>query len=131
MAICVLLSVPSVCPCGCRPDVNPKQLNERTRSCPHDVKAWVDFVVLQDDVGSLARGGGVSVTATVEKKLSILQRALEYNPDSNELLQMYLKEAARIWEYVAAIRQYQYHRSADIGLDSYTCTDIGSYTLQT
>jgi hypothetical protein len=57
-----------------------RELNQQTRERPHDVKKWLEFVAFQDEMVDL--GKKQSRTQLVDKKLSILERALDDNPDS-------------------------------------------------
>ncbi|CAD5323371.1 unnamed protein product [Arabidopsis thaliana] len=67
-----------------------REFNRVTRERPHDAKAWLAFADFQDKVSSMQSQKGVRLQ-TLEKKISILEKAFELNPDSEELLLALLK----------------------------------------
>ncbi|KAH0927048.1 hypothetical protein HID58_019304 [Brassica napus] len=67
-----------------------REFNRQTRERPHDEKAWLAFADFQDKVSSMQSQKGVRLQ-TLEKKISILEKAFELNPDSEELLLALLK----------------------------------------
>lgn len=67
-----------------------REFNRQTREHPHDEKAWLAFADFQDKVSSMQSQKGVRLQ-TLEKKISILEKAFELNPDSEELLLALLK----------------------------------------
>ncbi|EOA29757.1 hypothetical protein CARUB_v10012846mg [Capsella rubella] len=67
-----------------------REFNKMTRERPHDEKAWLAFANFQDKVSSMQSQKGVRLQ-TLEKKISILEKAFELNPDSEELLLALLK----------------------------------------
>lgn len=67
-----------------------REFNRQTRERPHDEKAWLAFADFQDKVSSVQSQKGVRLQ-TLEKKISILEKAFELNPDSEELLLALLK----------------------------------------
>ncbi|ESQ48150.1 hypothetical protein EUTSA_v10019937mg [Eutrema salsugineum] len=67
-----------------------REFNRLTRERPHDEKAWLAFAEFQDKVSSMQPQKGVRLQ-TLEKKISILEKAFELNPDSEELLLALLK----------------------------------------
>ncbi|CAH2053448.1 unnamed protein product [Thlaspi arvense] len=67
-----------------------REFNRLTRERPHDEKAWLAFADFQDKVSSMQSQKGVRLQ-TLEKKISILEKAFELNPDSEELLLALLK----------------------------------------
>ncbi|CAM8981084.1 unnamed protein product [Rhodiola kirilowii] len=62
-----------------------KEFNIKTREHPHDVQAWLDFAEFQDKVASMQPQKGARLQ-TLEKKISILEKAVELNPENEELL---------------------------------------------
>ncbi|KAL6962786.1 hypothetical protein U1Q18_037745 [Sarracenia purpurea var. burkii] len=62
-----------------------KEFNKMTREHPHDEKAWLAFADFQDKVASMQPQKGARLQ-TLEKKISILEKATELNPDNEELL---------------------------------------------
>ncbi|CAN8258973.1 unnamed protein product [Cochlearia groenlandica] len=67
-----------------------REFNRMTRERPHDEKEWLAFADFQDKVSSMQSQKGVRLQ-TLEKKISILEKAFELNPDSEELLLALLK----------------------------------------
>ncbi|KAK9028148.1 hypothetical protein V6N11_067960 [Hibiscus sabdariffa] len=68
-----------------------REFNKLTREHPHDEKAWLAFAEFQDKVASMQRQKGVRLQ-TLEKKISILEKATELNPDNEQIL-LYLMRA--------------------------------------
>ncbi|KAJ8554076.1 hypothetical protein K7X08_024754 [Anisodus acutangulus] len=62
-----------------------KEFNRMTRERPHDVQIWLAFAQFQDTVASMQPQKGARLQ-TLEKKISILEKATELNPDSEDLL---------------------------------------------
>ncbi|CAH8284569.1 unnamed protein product [Eruca vesicaria subsp. sativa] len=77
-----------------------REFNRQTRERPHDEKAWLAFAEFQDKVSSMQSQKGVRLQ-TLEKKISILEKAVELNPDSEEVL-------------LALLRAYRSRDSADV-----------------
>ncbi|XP_062221847.1 uncharacterized protein LOC133921113 isoform X2 [Phragmites australis] len=67
-----------------------KEFNKMTREHPHDVKVWLAFAQFQDKVASTQPQKAARLQ-TAERKISILERAVELNPDNEELLLCLLK----------------------------------------
>nr|XP_008112882.1 PREDICTED: protein NRDE2 homolog [Anolis carolinensis] len=91
--------------------------NRMVRENPRDVKAWMDFVSFQDE---LMRGPSCftmtegewetrkkSLKLVLEKKLAILERAIENNPNSVDLKLARLKLCMEFWEPSAVIKEWQ------------------------
>nr|GMD92263.1 protein NRDE2 homolog isoform X1 [Ipomoea batatas] len=57
-----------------------KEFNKMTRERPHDEKIWLDFADFQDKVASMQPHKGARLQI-LEKKISILEKATELNPD--------------------------------------------------
>ncbi|XP_049396275.1 uncharacterized protein LOC125860375 isoform X2 [Solanum stenotomum] len=62
-----------------------KEFNKMTRERPHDAQIWLGFAQFQDKVASMQPQKGARLQ-TLEKKISILEKATELNPDSEDLL---------------------------------------------
>ncbi|TMW97049.1 hypothetical protein EJD97_006322 [Solanum chilense] len=62
-----------------------KEFNKMTRERPHDEQIWLAFAQFQDKVASMQPQKGARLQ-TLEKKISILEKATELNPDSEDLL---------------------------------------------
>lgn len=67
-----------------------REFNRLTREHPHDGKVWLDFAEFQDRVASRQPQKGAHLQ-TLEKKISILEKATQLNPDNEELLICLLK----------------------------------------
>ncbi|XP_018414025.1 PREDICTED: protein NRDE2 homolog [Nanorana parkeri] len=91
--------------------------NRRTRENPGDVRTWMEFVSFQDELlaqpsmYSTSEGEvdcyRMSVKLLLEKKLSILDRAIESNPGSTELKLARLRLCAEFWEAPALLKEWQ------------------------
>ncbi|KAK9118131.1 hypothetical protein Scep_016224 [Stephania cephalantha] len=62
-----------------------RDFNRMTRECPHDEKVWIEFAEFQDKVARNQPQKSARMQ-TLEKKISILEKAVEVNPDNEELL---------------------------------------------
>ncbi|XP_052181482.1 uncharacterized protein LOC127794446 isoform X2 [Diospyros lotus] len=62
-----------------------KEFNKMSREHPHNEKVWLAFAEFQDKVASMQPQKGARLQ-TIEKKISILEKAAELNPDNEELL---------------------------------------------
>ncbi|KAM7471048.1 hypothetical protein LguiA_009231 [Lonicera macranthoides] len=62
-----------------------REFNKLTREHPHNESIWLAFADFQDNVASLQPQKGARLQ-TLEKKISILEKAAELNPDNEELL---------------------------------------------
>ncbi|GLU18411.1 hypothetical protein SLE2022_347150 [Rubroshorea leprosula] len=67
-----------------------REFNKLTRENPHDDQAWLAFAEFQDKVASMQPQKGARLQ-TLEKKISILEKATELNPDNEELLLSLMK----------------------------------------
>ncbi|CAJ1952201.1 unnamed protein product [Sphenostylis stenocarpa] len=67
-----------------------REFNKLTREHPHDEKVWVAFAEFQDKIAGMQRQKGARLQ-TLEKKISILEKAVELNPDNEEMLLCLLK----------------------------------------
>ncbi|KAM1938381.1 hypothetical protein FF1_015989 [Malus domestica] len=71
-----------------------REFNKLTREHPHDEKVWLDFAEFQDRVADMQPQKGARLQI-LEKKISILEKAAELNPDNEELLLPLLKAYQR------------------------------------
>ncbi|KAM6075481.1 nuclear exosome regulator NRDE2 isoform 2-T2 [Chlamydotis macqueenii] len=90
--------------------------NKKVRENPRDINAWMEFVSFQDE---LMRGPSLyaskgeqevrrkSLKLILEKKLAILERAIESNPSNVDLKLARLKLCAEFWEPPALIKEWQ------------------------
>ncbi|XP_015720835.1 nuclear exosome regulator NRDE2 isoform X1 [Coturnix japonica] len=103
-------------------NVNPilmakvEEHNKKVRENPRDVQAWMNFVSFQDE---LMRGPSPyastgeqevrrkSLKLVLEKKLAILERAIESNPSNVELKLARLNVCTEFWESPAVIKEWQ------------------------
>ncbi|GAV67638.1 NRDE-2 domain-containing protein [Cephalotus follicularis] len=67
-----------------------REFNILTREHPHDENAWLAFAEFQDRVASMQPTKGARLQ-TLEKKISILEKAAELNPGNEQLLICLLK----------------------------------------
>ncbi|KAJ6411179.1 hypothetical protein OIU84_007857 [Salix udensis] len=67
-----------------------REFNKLTREHPHDEKIWLDFAEFQDKVSSMQPQKGARLQI-LEKKISVLEKATELNPDNEELLLCLMK----------------------------------------
>ncbi|KAL9263204.1 Nuclear exosome regulator NRDE2-like protein [Drosera capensis] len=67
-----------------------KEFNIMTREHPRSVRAWLDFAEFQDKVAAMQPQKGARVQI-LEKKISILEKAVELNPGEEDLLLALLK----------------------------------------
>ncbi|CAN6465668.1 unnamed protein product [Victoria cruziana] len=68
-----------------------REFNKMTRDFPHDERSWIAFADYQDKIAKMQSTKGARVQA-LEKKISILEKAAQLNPDNEELL-LYLMKA--------------------------------------
>ncbi|KAM9290604.1 nuclear exosome regulator NRDE2 [Morus bassanus] len=90
--------------------------NKKVRENPRDISAWMEFVSFQDE---LMRGPSPyasqgeqevrrkSLKLILEKKLAILERAIESNPSNVDLKLARLKLCTEFWEPPALIKEWQ------------------------
>lgn len=67
-----------------------REFNKLTREHPHDENVWLDFANFQDTAAGKERKKGVR-RQIFEKKISILEKAVELNPDNEQLLLSLMK----------------------------------------
>ena len=67
-----------------------KEFNKLTREKPHDEKVWLAFADFQDKVARMQPQKGARLQ-TLEKKISILEKATELNPDNEDLVLSLMK----------------------------------------
>ncbi|XP_024423401.2 nuclear exosome regulator NRDE2 [Desmodus rotundus] len=111
-----------------QPDVEPdredtllkakvEEFNRRVRENPRDVQLWMAFVAFQDEVMkspglyAIEEGGQEkrkrSLKLILEKKLAILERAIESNQSSVDLKLAKLKLCAEFWEPSTLVKEWQ------------------------
>ncbi|XP_057545357.1 uncharacterized protein LOC130824389 isoform X2 [Amaranthus tricolor] len=67
-----------------------KEFNKLTRERPNDVGVWLDFADFQDKIAVKQPQKGARMQ-TLEKKISILEKAVELNPEDEDLVLCLLK----------------------------------------
>jgi len=67
-----------------------REFNKLTRENPHDEIVWLHFAEFQDKVAGMQRQKGARLQI-LEKKISILEKAVELNPENENLLLCLLK----------------------------------------
>jgi len=66
---------------------------------PYDVQLWLDYANFQDEFVCMGTKQPSTVAGTtLEKKISIYEKALESNPNSIPLLLAYVSAAEQRWE---------------------------------
>lgn len=71
-----------------------REFNKMTRERPQDEKVWLEFAGFQDKVAGMQSQKGARLQI-LEKKISILEKAAELNPENEELLLCLLKAYQR------------------------------------
>ncbi|KAG8126412.1 hypothetical protein E2320_021629 [Naja naja] len=94
-----------------------EEYNCKVRENPRDVKAWMDLVSFQDELmrhpSCYAISEGERETRKksskliLEKKLAILERAIENNPNEVDLKLARLKLCIEFWEPSAVVKEWQ------------------------
>ncbi|XP_047397664.1 nuclear exosome regulator NRDE2 isoform X1 [Sciurus carolinensis] len=94
-----------------------EEFNRKVRENPRDTQLWMAFVAFQDEVmrspGLYAMEEGEqekrkkSLKLILEKKLAILERAIESNQSSIDLKLAKLKLCAEFWEPAALVKEWQ------------------------
>lgn len=76
-----------------------QEFNQILRNNPKDIQKWMDFVDFQDKMSEILYDKNENVTSAVlEKKLSILERAIESNPKDINLMIARLELVSSVWE---------------------------------
>nr|XP_048305387.1 nuclear exosome regulator NRDE2 [Myodes glareolus] len=94
-----------------------EEFNRKVRENPRDTQLWMAFVAFQDEVmrspGLYALEDGEqekhrkSLKLLLEKKLAVLERAIESNPSSVDLKLAKLQLCAEFWEPSALAKEWQ------------------------
>ncbi|XP_014446884.1 protein NRDE2 homolog [Tupaia chinensis] len=94
-----------------------EEFNRKIRENPHDTQLWMAFVAFQDEVmkspGLYAIEEGEqekrrrSLKLILEKKLAILERAIESNQSSVDLKLAKLKLCTEFWEPSTLVKEWQ------------------------
>lgn len=75
-----------------------REFNILTRDRPHDVQIWLDFAAFQTETADILKSTGLHVSkqSYLEKRLQVLERALQCNPESDILRLEMLKIAEKV-----------------------------------
>ncbi|XP_048217921.1 nuclear exosome regulator NRDE2 isoform X2 [Perognathus longimembris pacificus] len=94
-----------------------EDFNRRVRENPHDTELWLAFVAFQDEAmkspGLYALEDGerekrkASLKLLLEKKLAILERAIDSNQSSVDLKLARLRLCAEFWEPSVLVKEWQ------------------------
>ncbi|XP_048342184.1 nuclear exosome regulator NRDE2 [Sphaerodactylus townsendi] len=94
-----------------------EEYNRKVREDPTDVKMWMDFVSFQDELMKAPSCYSISdgeqekrkrsFRLVLEKKLAILEKAVESNPNNVDLKLARLKLCTEFWEPSAVIKEWQ------------------------
>ncbi|KAL9542170.1 hypothetical protein MBANPS3_008745 [Mucor bainieri] len=88
--------------------------NRQLDQQPNNVQLWLEFIRFQDEAAagldpSLRTAGGSkssNKSSLNEVKLSIFEKALEYNPTDQDLIYEYLTCGAETWETIKLLREW-------------------------
>ncbi|KAI9025805.1 NRDE-2, necessary for RNA interference-domain-containing protein, partial [Phycomyces nitens] len=87
--------------------------NNKLKEDPHDVKTWLEFIAFQDELASGLNSGSDTTTRTKsnktsmnEVKMSIFEKAMENNPDDEDLVEAYLKCGGETWDTLTLLREW-------------------------
>lgn len=83
-----------------------RELNKLSRDFPHDEKVWLDFSEFQDMIASTQPQKAARLQ-TLEKKISILEKAVGLNPENEELLLRLLKSYQERDSSVALMEKWE------------------------
>lgn len=92
------------------------EYNKKLREAPNDVGLWLEFVRVQDQIaiddscGSTgneadSRGKRSTTKGVLEKKLSIIDKALESNPGDIALLRVKIELNSEVWDSVVVNKE--------------------------
>uniref|UniRef100_A0A4W4FV71 NRDE-2, necessary for RNA interference, domain containing n=1 Tax=Electrophorus electricus TaxID=8005 RepID=A0A4W4FV71_ELEEL len=95
-----------------------EEFNRKLRENPTDIQTWLAFICFQDEMGaacgafpdaqdSEAEARRLSVRALLERKVSILDRALESNPGSVDLKLKRLQLCQELWEPAMLLKEWK------------------------
>ncbi|KAK6997820.1 protein NRDE2 [Biomphalaria glabrata] len=106
-----------------------RSYNQKTRESPHNVQLWLEFIQFQDVVAQEDKSFQGHVVrlrdiyrpskSVIEKKLAILEKAIDFNPSSLELKLARLELYQDIWEADQCDKAWQdllFTYAADIDL---------------
>uniref|UniRef100_A0AAY4B1D1 Protein NRDE2 homolog n=1 Tax=Denticeps clupeoides TaxID=299321 RepID=A0AAY4B1D1_9TELE len=95
-----------------------EEFNRKLREEPTDIHSWMEFIRFQDEMVAGAMGmavqddGGVgpkrvSARAVLERKLAVVERAVDSNPGSVELKLERLRLCRELWEPAALLKEWK------------------------
>ncbi|KAL6477228.1 hypothetical protein MHYP_G00130630 [Metynnis hypsauchen] len=94
-----------------------EEFNKKLRENPTDTDLWMDFIRFQDTLCGVsgvfsgqegdAESRRLSIRALLERKVSIVERALDSNPGSVELKLERLRLCGELWEPSALLKEWK------------------------
>ncbi|KAG7328065.1 hypothetical protein KOW79_008009 [Hemibagrus wyckioides] len=85
-----------------------EDFNKKLRENPSDVNLWLEFIQFQDELGSSLSGQGAeSERALWDRKLSVVERALQLNPSSVELKLHRLTLGRGLWDSSTQLKEWK------------------------
>ncbi|XP_060734896.1 nuclear exosome regulator NRDE2, partial [Tachysurus vachellii] len=85
-----------------------EDFNKQLRENPSDVKMWLEFIQFQDELGSSLSGQGAeSERALLDRKLSVVERALQLNPGCVELKLHRLTLGRGLWDGPTQLKEWK------------------------
>eukprot|EP00002_Diphylleia_rotans_P025590 TRINITY_DN5063_c0_g1_i6.p1 TRINITY_DN5063_c0_g1~~TRINITY_DN5063_c0_g1_i6.p1 ORF type:complete len:606 (+),score=112.85 TRINITY_DN5063_c0_g1_i6:1288-3105(+) len=82
-----------------------KELNQKTREQPKNIDAWIELAKFQEEF--LSFHGRLGQGSLFEKQISIYERALMENPESEDLWIAYLKLCSVFLEPTKALKRWE------------------------
>ncbi|KAG0609755.1 hypothetical protein M758_7G011500 [Ceratodon purpureus] len=114
-----------------------RELNTLTRERPDDENSWLEFAKFQDELVHMAQRKGVKQQA-VEKKVSVLEKALEHHTQSLQLTLIYLEacslrdtvpEMLAKWEKAVILQSGSYRFWKEFLL--FVCSQFSLFSVST
>lgn len=82
------------------------EFNRKLDESPTDAQLWLDFIQFQDDAAAALQSSKSNVSSVTDVKLSIFEKALEHNPDNEDLIHAYLQCGAETWDTLKLLREW-------------------------
>lgn len=88
--------------------------NRKLDQEPHNVQLWLDFIRFQDEavagldpsISTIGSSSSSNKSSLNQVKLSIFEKALDYNPSDEALIHAYLTCGAETWETLKLLREW-------------------------
>jgi hypothetical protein len=84
-------------------DRKNREFNRKLRNDPNNIELWIEFLIFQDHEVKAKN----NFRKLVERKISILKRAIEYNPTSTVLILMHLEFARQIDDVASLMKVWE------------------------